>query len=255
MHIKLSKIDPDEHKGSKKEAKKEMFAIQERMAKVQEKLFAEHKRKLLIVLQGMDTAGKDGVINHSFDGFNPQGVRVASFKVPTQEELDHDFLWRIHKQAPAKGEIVIFNRSHYEDVLVTRVHKLIDDEEAHRRFKRIRQFEEMLVEEGTIILKFFLHISKDKQRERLQERIDDPSKNWKVSLNDAEERKYWDHYMRVYEEAINQTSTKHAPWFIVPANRKWYRNLLVAKVVLDHLEGLKIETPKPKVDVKGIVIK
>jgi PPK2 family polyphosphate:nucleotide phosphotransferase len=202
----------------------------------------------------MDTSGKDGVINRAISGFNAQGVRVIPFKVPTKEEADHDFLWRIHGETPAKGEIVIFNRSHYEDVLFPRVHGLIDDDEVKHRYEHINMFEQLLARQGTTILKFFLHISNAKQKDRLQERIDDPSKNWKISEADFKERVHWNKYMRAYEDAINATNTKYAKWNVIPANSKWFRNLCVARIVLKTMENLKMESPKPIKSLKGVSV-
>ncbi|MBF0485152.1 MAG: polyphosphate kinase 2 family protein [Candidatus Omnitrophica bacterium] len=217
-------------------------------------LYAEHKRKVLIVVQAMDTAGKDGVIQHVFKGVNPEGVKVASFKAPSQEELDHDFLWRVHQKVPAKGEVVIFNRSHYEDVLITRVHKMISHDVWKRRFREIREFEEMLAAEGTLILKFFLHISKKEQKERLEARIKDPHKNWKFSANDLAERKLWPKYMNAYEDALGNTNASWAPWYIIPSNRKWYRNLLVLAIIVNQLQKLPMKYPVQKQNLKKVVI-
>jgi PPK2 family polyphosphate:nucleotide phosphotransferase len=232
--------------GGKSEVKKENAAIQERLGELQELLFATRERKLLIVLQGMDTSGKDGTIRHVMGGFNPQGTRVAGFGRPTTEELDHDYLWRVHRQVPGKGEIVVFNRSHYEDVLVVRVHELVPKAVWAKRYEQINAFEQVLAESGTVILKFFLHISKDEQRARLQARIDDPTKRWKFQHGDLEERKLWAEYRRAYEDALSKTSTEHAPWYIVPADQKWYRNFIVGSVVAQALEELKLKYPKPK---------
>lgn len=215
----------------------------ERLPGLQERLYANQSRSLLIVLQGMDTSGKDGTIRHVMTGLNPQGCKVVSFKVPSAEELGHDFLWRVHQRAPSRGEIGIFNRSHYEDVLVTRVHGLVSDQLAKQRFGQIREFEELLVENGTTVLKFFLHISKDEQKERLEERIADPAKRWKFSEGDLEERKLWKDYMSAFEDVLAATSTDQAPWFIVPSDRKWYRNLVVADRVVHALEEMKLGVP------------
>lgn len=198
---------------------------------------------MLIVLQGMDTSGKDGTIRHVFSGVNPQGVSVASFKVPTLEEASHDFLWRVHAHAPEKGRITIFNRSHYEDVLAARVHHLIPDHHLKGRIRAINDFERSLTDQGTTILKFFLNISRSEQGERLRERIKDPSKHWKLSEADLEERKLWDAYMTAYEEAIAATTTEWAPWFIVPSNHKWVRNLVVSTALVRSLEALKLAYP------------
>jgi PPK2 family polyphosphate:nucleotide phosphotransferase len=225
-----------------------------RLTTLQTVLYAEQKHKILIVLQAMDTGGKDGVIRKVFSGINPQGVRIASFKAPTPPELAHDYLWRVHNQVPGKGELVVFNRSHYEDVLITRVHGWIDDATAKRRFRQINNFEAMLVEEGTTILKFFLHISKDEQKQRLQDRLDDPAKTWKFNIGDLAEREKWDDYQHVYEDAINQTSSPHAPWHIVPADRKWIRDLYVSSVLVKTLEDLKMVYPKPAADLDKVKI-
>ncbi len=217
-------------------------------------LYAENKHKVLIVLQAMDTGGKDGTIRRVFEGVNPQGVKVASFKVPTAEELAHDFLWRIHKQTPANGEIVIFNRSHYEDVLVVRVHEYVTKKIWSKRYEQINAFEKTLVENGTTILKFFLHISKDEQKERLQARLDDPTKHWKFNIGDLDERKLWDDYQAAYEDVLNKTSTAEAPWYVVPANRKWYRDLVISTVLVEKLQGLKMKYPESKDNLDGVVV-
>jgi PPK2 family polyphosphate:nucleotide phosphotransferase len=254
--VDLEKIDPgDVHlaAGGKPEAKEKSVAIQGRLRELQELLFAGHERRLLVVLQGMDTSGKDGTIRHVMGGFNPQGTRVASFGKPTTVELDHDYLWRVHRQVPAKGEVVVFNRSHYEDVLVARVHNLVPKAVWRRRYDQINVFEETVAESGTTILKFFLHISKAEQRVRLQARIDDPTKRWKFQHSDVEERKLWDEYQRAYEDALSKTSTERAPWYIVPANQKWYRNYVVGLIVADALDRLHMRYPEP--DLSGIVVK
>lgn len=252
-NVKLEEINPDDTSGmktTKKEAETIIANLTKELDAMQDLLYAEHKHKLLVVLQAMDTAGKDGIIRHVFEGVNPQGVHVAAFKVPSQEELDHDYLWRVHQQAPAKGEMVIFNRSHYEDVLVVRVHKLVPNSEWKKRYQQINEFEKMLVDEGTVILKFFLHISKDEQRKRLLDRIDQPEKNWKFSEADLKERELWGEYMGAYEDVLNKTSTRWAPWYVVPANKKWYRNLVVASVLVDTMKQLKMEYPKPVADLE-----
>ncbi len=255
--VELSKWDPNdkgEFKGGKEEGLAELETLNGKLEALQELLFAEHKHKVLIVLQAMDTGGKDGVIRRVFDGVNPQGVRVASFKVPTQEELDHDYLWRVHKVAPGKGEMVIFNRSHYEDVLVVRVHKLVSPEVWKKRFDQINQFERLLAENGTTILKFYLHIDLDEQKQRLQARLDDPAKRWKFRLGDLGERKLWPDYMQAYEDVLSRTSTAYAPWYIVPANRKWYRDLVISTVLVKALEDLNMEFPAPEENLDGVVI-
>jgi PPK2 family polyphosphate:nucleotide phosphotransferase len=240
--------------GGKKKAEERLLALHREMDNLQETLYAEHKHKALIILQGMDTSGKDGAIRNVFKGVNPQGVRVAGFKVPTDEELDHDYLWRVHRQAPAKGEIVIFNRSHYEDVLVVRVHELAPREVWSRRYAHINAFERMLAEEGTTILKFFLHIDEEEQKKRLQARLDDPQKRWKFNVDDLKERKLWPRYMEAYEDALSETSSDWAPWYIVPANRKWYRNLVVASVIVRTLKDLRLKYPERKEDLDSISI-
>ncbi|MES2124662.1 MAG: polyphosphate kinase 2 family protein [Gemmatimonadota bacterium] len=246
--VDLGQIDPDDSgNSSRDEAEEAKIRLTARLSELQERLYANQKNSLLIVLQGMDTSGKDGVIRHVMTGVNPQGCRVVSFKAPSTEELAHDFLWRVHQKAPARGEIGIFNRSHYEDVLVTRVHGWVSDDVAQQRFGQIREFEELLTENGTTIIKFFLHISKAEQKERLEARVADPAKRWKFNEGDLEERKLWDDYARVFEDMLGATSTERSPWYIVPANRKWYRNLVVADRVVQALEGMKLEQPpEPK---------
>jgi PPK2 family polyphosphate:nucleotide phosphotransferase len=224
------------------------------LIKLQNLLYAENRRALLVILQGMDTSGKDGTIRHVLSGLSPLGVQVHGFKAPSQEELSYDYLWRIHHATPPKGSIGIFNRSHYEDVLVVRVHELVKPKEWKARFKQINQFEKMLAKNGTVVLKFFLHISKDEQKKRLEERLSDPTRYWKLSLADVEERRFWPHYQQAYEEALSKCSTKNAPWFIVPANHKWYRNLIVAETIVQTLRKLRMEYPKPTKDLAKIVI-
>src|SRR5208283_5241415 len=220
--------------------------------KQQTLLYAEHKHSALVVLQALDAGGKDGTIKHVFSALNPEGVHVASFKQPTPPELAHDFLWRIHPHAPGKGEIAIFNRSHYEDVLVTRVHKLIDKRTWTERYKRIREFEALLIENGTTIIKFFLHISKEEQLARFAQRLDDPHRNWKISESDYSERELWDKYIQAFEDAMSATSTKDAPWYVIPSNHKWFRNLAVSQIMADTMEDLKLAYPKPTVDLDDI---
>jgi len=254
--VKLSEWDPNdtsEFKGGKEQGRVEVLKQNLRLRELQEVLFAEHKHKILIVLQAMDTGGKDGVIQHVFEGVNPNGTRVANFKQPAGEELEHDYLWRVHRQVPAKGELVIFNRSHYEDVLVVRVHKLVPEDTWKQRYDQINDFEEMLAENGTTILKFYLHIDKEEQKRRLQARLDDPNKHWKFRKGDLEERKLWPEYMQAYEDVLNQTSTAIAPWFIVPANHKWYRDLVISSILVERLEGLKMKFPEPE-DLSGVVV-
>ena len=215
-------------------------------------LYASHSASLLIVLQGMDAAGKDGTVAHVMSAFNPQGATVAAFKVPTPEELAHDFLWRIHAHVPAKGTIAIFNRSHYEDVLVSRVHRAIDAGECEKRYADIRAFEALLAQSGTHILKFFLHISKDEQLERFARRLAEPAKNWKISEADYTERAHWNEYLHAYEDALPATSRKYAPWYVIPANEKWFRNLAVAQIVAKTLESMHLSYPAPTVDLDEI---
>ena len=253
----LSKFDPNDDKafkGDKEKGLKVLSKLNAELQVLQELLYAEQKHKVLIVLQAMDTGGKDGTIRRVFDGVNPQGVKVVSFKVPTAEELAHDFLWRVHKVAPGAGEMVIFNRSHYEDVLVVRVHGYAPEEVWKKRYDQINDFERLLAESGTTILKFFLHIDLDEQKERLQARLDDPTKTWKFRLGDLEERKLWGQYMQAYEDALNKTSTEYAPWYVIPANRKWYRDLVISTILVDTLKGLKMEFPKPEEKLDGVVI-
>lgn len=255
--VKLEDWDPDDKSLvdlDKKEGEKELDEVNDDLEKLQELLFAEGKHKLLIILQGMDTSGKDGVIRHVFDGVNPQGVRVANFKVPTPEELSHDYLWRIHKQTPRKGEIVIFNRSQYEDVLVVRVHSLVPEEVWKKRYDQINEFERLLVEEGTTILKFFLHIDMEEQKQRLQARLDEPDKNWKFNPGDLEERKLWPEYQKAYEDVLSKTSTEYAPWYVIPSNRKWYRNLLIGKILVKTLKDMEMKLPEVDFNPNEIVI-
>jgi PPK2 family polyphosphate:nucleotide phosphotransferase len=256
-HVKLDEWDPNDHggfKGGKQKAEQGLPKLEAHLANLQELLYAEHKQKVLIVLQAMDTAGKDGIIRHVFRGINPQGVRVANFKVPTRPEMEHDFLWRVHSLVPGNGEIVIFNRSHYEDVLIVRVHNLISKPVWRRRYQEINNFEELLANEGTTILKFFLNIDKDEQKKRLQARLDDPKKHWKFNIVDLPERKLWSEYMKAYEDALSETSTPWAPWYIVPANSKWYRDQVVVRVIIKTLAGLKMSYPTDTKALAHVVI-
>jgi PPK2 family polyphosphate:nucleotide phosphotransferase len=240
--------------GGEAEALGESKKLSLKLEKVQEVLYAEHKHKVLIVLQAMDTGGKDGTIKKVFEGVNPQGVRVAHFRTPTPEESDHDFLWRVHAEAPGSGEMVIFNRSHYEGVLIERVHGLVPRKTWMRRYKEIEHFEHLLQEDRTVILKFFLHIDKEEQKRRLEERLKDPSKQWKFSLSDTQERRFWSKYMKAYEDALENTSKDSSPWYVIPGNKKWFRDLLVSTIIVERLEGLRMEYPKPSVDLKSVVI-
>ena len=255
--VDLSRVDPGATpgaKGGKKEAARQFAPLNTRLEVLQEKLWAERRRKVLVVLQGMDTSGKDGTIRHVFQGVNPLGVRVAAFKAPTEEERDHDFLWRVHPRVPGAGEMAIFNRSHYEDVLAARVHALVPREVWKQRYAQINDFERLLAENDTLILKFFLHISLEEQKERLEERLNDPLKRWKFRLGDLDDRRLWKEYMAAYEDVLKKTSREHAPWYIVPADKKWYRNLVVATVLVETLEALNLATPQPKEDLSGVVI-
>jgi PPK2 family polyphosphate:nucleotide phosphotransferase len=255
--VDLSEWDPNDegaYKGHKKKALAEVAKRDARLGALQEILYADHKQKVLIVLQGMDTGGKDGTISHVFASVNPQGVRVASFKVPSEQELDHDYLWRVHQVVPAAGEMVIFNRSHYEDVLIVRVHKLITPAVCKKRYDQINAFEQMLVETGTTILKYFLYIDLDEQKQRLQDRLNDPTKVWKFKLGDLGERKLWPQYVKAYEQALEHTSTAWAPWYVVPANHKWYRDLVISTTLVEALEKLKLKYPAPTEDLSGVVI-
>lgn len=244
--IKLKDYDPNDSRlfeGNKKDSKEALLKLNTELAALQEQLYAEGKHRLLIVLQAMDTGGKDGVIRAVFEGVNPQGVKVASFKVPTPVELSHDYLWRVHQQTPGKGEMVIFNRSHYEDVLVVRVHQLVPEEVWSRRYQHIREFERLLADEGTTVLKFYLHIDLQEQAQRFLARVEDPTKQWKFNPGDLDERDRWEEYMRAYEDMLNQTSTDWAPWYIIPANKKWYRNWLISKIVIKTLKDLDMHYP------------
>lgn len=241
----LAAVDPDADGGLDKQAAKAMLAAERtRIQDLQERLYAERRRSLLIVLQAIDTGGKDGTIRAVLEGVNPQGCAVASFKVPSAEELDHDFLWRYHARTPGRGMIGVFNRSHYEDVLVVRVKGLVPEPVWRMRYDLINDFERLLAASGTTILKFFLHISKDEQRERLEARIADPQKHWKFDPADLVERKSWDAYQSAFNDALNQCSTPHAPWHVVPANRKWFRNLVIARTVADTLEAMDPQFPE-----------
>jgi PPK2 family polyphosphate:nucleotide phosphotransferase len=251
----LSTWDPNDKSafdGDKAEGKEALKALNDKLENLQELLWAEHKHRVLIVLQAMDAGGKDGTIRHVFEGVNPQGVRVANFKVPTREELAHDYLWRVHQQVPRDGEIVIFNRSHYGDVLVVRVDELAPPEVWGRRYRHINDFERMLADEGTTILKFYLHIDLEEQKERFQDRLDE--KPWKFSFADLEKRKQWPQYLEAYEDVLSKTSTQWAPWIIVPANRKWYRNLVVGTTIVETLEGLDLRHSEPEGDLDDVVI-
>lgn len=245
--FKLSKIDPSstpswEH-DDRSQADAKLKELNVRLESLQSLLWAQNDERMLVVLQAMDAGGKDGTIRRVFEGVNPAGVRVESFKAPTEPERARDYLWRIHQQVPAVSELVIFNRSHYEDVLVVRVMDLVPKERWSRRYRHIADFEQMLADEGTTIVKIFLHISKDEQRKRLQARLNEPEKNWKFNEADLEPRARWDDYMKAFEEAIAATSTDVAPWYVIPADHKWYRNLAVSEILVKTLEGLKMSYP------------
>jgi PPK2 family polyphosphate:nucleotide phosphotransferase len=252
---RLGRFDPNQSFGFDKASAGSTTQRQlERLAEFQDRFWAESKRSVLVVLQGIDAAGKDGTIRKVMEAFNPQGCVVSAFKVPTPEELGHDFLWRVHKRTPAKGEIGIFNRSHYEDVLVVRVHDLVPKRVWSKRYEQINAFERTLSEAGTTIVKFFLSIDRDEQRDRFQARYDDPTRRWKFSLGDLEERKRWDDYQRAFDDALSRTSTSWAPWYVIPANHKWFRNLAVSTILADTLASLKpAYPPEPDLPV-GLVI-
>lgn len=235
-------------------AREESAALDAALDRLQEKLYAEHKHKVLVILQAMDTGGKDGTIRRIFQGTNPSGVRVAHFRVPTPEEKDHDFLWRIHRQVPGYGELTIFNRSHYEGVLVERVHKIVPKEVWRSRYDQINDFERMLTEEDTVILKFYLHIDTAEQKKRLRERLNDANKQWKFSEDDLTERKHWNDYMKAYEEMLEKTSTEFAPWYVIPSDHKWFRDLLVASILVKTLDGLDMKYPTLLQDPKSLRI-
>ena len=254
--VVLSKIATDSigDYANKEDGEGKLVKDVERLADLQERLYAENRRAVLIVLQAMDTGGKDGTIKHVMSGCNPTGCVVTSFKVPSEEERDHDYLWRVHRAIPNFGNIGIFNRSHYEDVLVVRVHNLVPERVWRPRYEQINRFEEFLVDNGVTILKFFLHISKDEQKRRLEARLDDKEKLWKFTASDIAERKLWDQYQQAYEDALSLTSTRHAPWFVIPADRKWYRNLAVARVIVRTLEEMDPRPPSSNLDAAHVTI-
>ncbi len=256
QQIKLADINPDESEQyrNKDDVKDELKRQRDRIQDLQERLYAEQKQSLLVVLQAMDTGGKDGTISHVFEGVNPQGCQVWPFKVPSAEELAHDFLWRYHKKGPSRGMVTIFNRSQYEDVLVVRVKNLVPQKVWKTRYDQINEFERTLALNNTTIIKFFLHISKAEQKRRLESRLKDPTKHWKFSSNDVKERAYWDDYMAAYEDAVNKCSTAHAPWYVVPANKKWYRNLVVARTIADTLEAMNPQYPPGEEGLEHIKI-
>lgn len=248
--VRLSDLDPRETHGRTRDGAETSFqVVRDRLASLHDRFWADGSRRLLVVLQGIDTSGKGGTIEHAMGSLYPQGVRVKGFGVPTPVELAHDYLWRVHENVPGNGEIVIFDRSHYEDVLVVRVHELVPKARWSRRYEQINAFERLLVDEGTTLVKCFLHISKDEQRSRLQARLDDPTKRWKFRMGDLDERKRWDDYMAAYEDALAQCSTAWAPWYVIPSDRKWFRNLAVSEILADTLEDLDCRYPPVDADV------
>jgi PPK2 family polyphosphate:nucleotide phosphotransferase len=251
--VKLSGIDPDDTHGIDKETAAAQFEKNlKRLSVLQYLLYAEGQRAFLVVLQGIDAAGKDGTIRHVMSGLNPQGVSVTSFKAPDGEEKRHDYLWRVHKVVPEYGKLGIFNRSHYEDVLVVRVHNLVPKTVWSKRYDQINDFERMLSDNRVRILKFFLYISKDEQAKRFRERLQDKSKNWKFSADDIKEREHWNEYMEAYDDVLRRCSPEHAPWHVIPSNRKWFRNYAVSQILVDALEEMNLKYPKPTADLSGI---
>ncbi|OGX87078.1 polyphosphate kinase 2 family protein [Hymenobacter glacialis] len=258
--FRLAQVDPDDitpfvyGADDKREASPRLLVLRQRLSDLQELLYAEHKRSVLLVFQAMDTGGKDGAIQNLMSGVNPAGVHVSAFKAPSTNELSHDFLWRVHAQTPKRGHIGVFNRSHYEDVLITRVHGLIEEKIWKQRYEDINNFEALLTNSGTVVLKFFLHISKAEQAERLQARLDNPTKHWKFDPNDIKERKLWPAYQQAYEDAMRHCSPAHAPWFVVPANQKWARDLAITEIVVAALEAMNPQPPKATFDVAAQVV-
>lgn len=255
--VRLADIDPDADGGfaDKDEARTSLSMDLDRLRDRQRLLYADDRHALLVVLQAMDTGGKDGTIRHVMSGMNPVGCAVTSFKVPSAEEMAHDFLWRVHRSVPPRGVIGVFNRSHYEDVLVVRVHELVPAEVWRERYEQINEFERILTQNGVTVVKFYLHISKKEQKRRLQARLEDPQKNWKFSEGDLAERKLWKDYMEAYEEAINRCSTEWAPWYVVPANVKWARDAMVARVLLQTMDSMKLRWPKVPARVAKLKIR
>ena len=251
--VSLRDHDPSETFGhSRDTADEDLAAGVKRLAALQDVLWAEANRSVLVILQGIDAAGKDGTMRHVMGAFNPMGVKVSSFKAPTEEELAHDYLWRVHQRVPGDGEIGIFNRSHYEDVLVVRVHDIVPKDVWSRRYDQINAFERTLADEGTTIVKFFLWISKDEQRERFQARVDDPTKRWKFRKADLDERRHWDAYVEAFEDVLSRCSTEWAPWYVIPATRKWFRNVAVAEILADTIGDLKPQYPAGEEGIEGI---
>ena len=252
--VRLDKIDPaatDKHE-THDAAQAGIAHNLERLRRAQYLLYADAGQSLLVVLQGLDASGKDGTIQHIFSAVNPLGVKAVRFNPPTPAELAHDFLWRVHAHAPAKGEIVIFNRSHYEDVLVVRVHKLVPKSVWSKRYGEINDFEALLARNGTRILKFYLHIGPEEQLQRFQQRLEDPTRHWKISESDYTERELWPKYIHAYEDAISETSTEHAPWFIIPSNHKWFRNLAISQIIADTLDEMKLKLPPARANIQEI---
>jgi PPK2 family polyphosphate:nucleotide phosphotransferase len=256
QRLRLADADPDESEGyqRKKDVAEELKRHRDRISDLQARLYGEHERALLIVLQAMDTGGKDGTIKGVFQGVNPQGCQVWSFKAPSNEEADHDFLWRYHQKVPPKGMIHIFNRSHYEDVLIVRVKDLVPEAVWRPRYEAINRFEYALTTDGITVLKFFLHISREEQKRRLESRLQDPDKRWKFSSSDLKERAYWDDYQAAFEDAINQCSTEYAPWYVVPANKKWYRTLVIARTIADTLEAMDPRYPPAERGLESVTV-
>lgn len=256
LAVTLSKWSTSEVRGGveKEEARRAAQVNADRLALLQHNLYAEGRRSFLLVFQGMDTAGKDGTIRRVLGEMNPQGCRVSSFKKPTEEELSHDFLWRVHREAPAAGMVGIFNRSHYEDVLAVRVKQLVPKAVWSKRYSQINQFESLLESRGTIIMKFFLHISRKEQKERFLARLEDPAKRWKFCANDLEVRKQWDDYMKAYEAMLSACSKPACPWYIIPSDRKWYRNFVISEIIRAKMESLKYKLPDAGVDSGAVVI-
>jgi len=250
----FSPKDKTERTGSREQNSNDLTALATEINALRDILRANTQHKVMLILQGMDASGKDGSVRHVFNTSDPLGIRLASFKTPTSTELAHDYLWRVHQQVPQSGELVIFNRSHYEDVLVVKVHNWIDAAECKRRYAQINDFERLLTETGTTVIKCFLHISKEEQKERLQERLDNANKNWKFNPNDLQERALWPEYMQAYEQAIKATSTSYAPWYIVPADSKTNRNLLISRLLLSALKKLKLKYPDVPSSYQSIVI-
>ncbi|MBR8047551.1 polyphosphate kinase 2 family protein [Burkholderia multivorans] len=256
--FRLDAFDPSAKpfsSGSKDADRDRLSIVSTELDVQQERLHTQQKKRVLLVLQGMDTSGKDGTVRAVFRDVDPLGLRIVPFKAPTPIEAAHDFLWRVHAQVPAAGELAIFNRSHYEDVLVPRVLGTIDDKECERRYRQIRDFETMLAENGTTIVKCFLHISKDEQRERLQARIDDPTKHWKFDIADLDARKHWDAYQAAYRDALAATSAEHAPWYVIPANSKTHRNVMIAELLLRAMTEMKLQYPPPKPELEGVKVR